>query len=111
MNKMLYSVFVFQLLIIIAYSTLSLFWVKENKETHYYLYIQGRSGASAWFLKLLTYWVAYSHMIPISLYVIIELLKLMQSKLINTDVKMFFPEDMKFAMCKNSDLIEELGQV
>ena len=50
-------------------------------------------------------------MIPISLYVIIELLKLMQSKLINTDVKMFFPEDMKFALCRNSDLIEELGQV
>ena len=24
---------------------------------------------------------------------------------------MFFPEDMNFAMCRNSDLIEELGQV
>ena len=57
------------------------------------------------------YWIAYSHMIPISLYVIIELLKLGQAKLINADVKMFFEEDGNFALCRNSDLIEELGQV
>ena len=52
-------------------------------------------------------------MIPISLYVIIEMLKLIQAKIINNDVKMFFadPEDMNFALCRNSDLIEELGQV
>ena len=52
-------------------------------------------------------------MIPISLYVIIEMLKLLQAKIINADVKMFFadPEDMNFALCRNSDLIEELGQV
>ena len=52
-------------------------------------------------------------MIPISLYVIIEMLKLFQVKIINNDVKMFFadPEDMNFALCRNSDLIEELGQV
>jgi phospholipid-transporting ATPase len=52
-------------------------------------------------------------MIPISLYVIIELLKLIQGKIINNDVKMYFadPEDVNFALCRNSDLIEELGQV
>ena len=50
-------------------------------------------------------------MIPISLYVIIELLKLGQATLINFDVKMFCREDEKFGQCRNSDLIEELGQV
>lgn len=60
---------------------------------------------------MLTYWVAYSHMIPISLYVVIELLKLGQAKMINADVKMFFCEDLNYALCRNSDLIEELGQV
>lgn len=48
-------------------------------------------------------------MIPISLYVMIELLKLLQSKLINNDVRMFFVEDMSYAHCRTSDLIEELG--
>jgi P-type E1-E2 ATPase len=50
-------------------------------------------------------------MIPISLYVIIEMLKLGQAKLINADVKMWCREDNNFALCRNSDLIEEMGQV
>lgn len=62
-------------------------------------------------IQFFTYWVAYSHMIPISLYVIIELLKLGQAKIINQDVKMYCREDKNFVRCKNSDLIEEMGQV
>lgn len=50
-------------------------------------------------------------MIPISLYVLIEMAKLCLAKIINNDVKMFFAEDMNWAMSRNSDLIEALGQV
>jgi len=50
-------------------------------------------------------------MIPISLYVIIEMLKLGMAYLINQDVAMYWPEDGNFATCRNSDLIEELGQI
>ena len=50
-------------------------------------------------------------MIPISLYVIIEMLKLGQAKLINADLRMKWREDGNFALCRNSDLIEELGQI
>ena len=39
------------------------------------------------------------------------MLKLGQSYLVNHDVRMFDVEDGKFALCRNSDLIEELGQV
>ena len=51
-------------------------------------------------------------MIPISLYVIIEILKLGQASYIGKDVQMYDEEETKcFAKCRNSDLIEELGQV
>jgi phospholipid-translocating ATPase len=50
-------------------------------------------------------------MIPISLYVIIEVLKLGQASYINKDVEMFDEDSLSFAHCRNSDLIEELGQV
>jgi len=50
-------------------------------------------------------------MIPISLYVAIEVLKLSQSTLIGKDVLMYDPGTGTFANCKNSDLAEELGQV
>jgi P-type E1-E2 ATPase len=55
--------------------------------------------------------VAYSHLIPISLYVIIEMLKLSQAYLIGKDVQMYDKETEKFGLCRNSDLVEELGQI
>jgi hypothetical protein len=48
-------------------------------------------------------------MIPISLYVIIEILKLILAGLIRADECMKDPETLKRAECRNSDLIEELG--
>lgn len=50
-------------------------------------------------------------MIPISLYVIIEVLKLGQGILINKDIQMWDRESGQFANCRNSDLTEELGMV
>ncbi|CDW75337.1 p-type atpase [Stylonychia lemnae] len=66
--------------------------------------------AGRYFLQLIVYWVAYSHMIPISLYVIIEVLKLGVATFISKDLMMFDKETDCFARCRNSDLIEELGR-
>ena len=112
MNYMLYTVFLFQFFIICLYATLSTIWRKDKGENYDYLNLS-KSGNSAytWFIQLLTYWVAYSHMIPISLYVIIEVLKLILARLIKFDECMIDPETKKSADCWNSDLIEELGQV
>jgi phospholipid-transporting ATPase len=63
------------------------------------------------FLQLLTYWVSYSHLIPISLYVSLELLKLALAILINKDSQMYHKEINSSAKARTSDLIEELGQV
>ena len=113
MNYMLYTVFGFQFLLICTWASLSMVWMKEHSDLHSYIDIQGDLSVKRWFVQYMTYQVAYSHMIPISLYVIIEMLKLLQANIINKDVKMFFAEegDMNFASCRNSDLIEELGQV
>ena len=113
MNKMLYSVFVFQFLIISLWATLSLVWMGNHREKQQYLEIKGEPGFTQWVLQFFTYQVAYSHMIPISLYVIIEMLKLIQAKMINKDVRMSFAEasETQLPICQNSDLIEELGQV
>jgi magnesium-transporting ATPase (P-type) len=95
MNKMLYTVFAFQLLIVALYSILALKWNNEHSNHLHYLNTSNYgTGVVSFIIQYFTYWVAYSHMIPISLYVIIEMLKLLQAKLINNDVKMFFVEDM-----------------
>lgn len=73
MNYMLYTVFMFQFLIILLYATLSTIWLKNKGEKYEYLNLSSSGNAfTVWIVQLFTYWVAYSHMIPISLYVIIE---------------------------------------
>ncbi len=106
-------------MLIIAFASLSILWSNSFSQSLYltadnqtnYLNLSYKVIAGDWFIQFLTYWVAYSHMIPISLYVIIELLKLGQAYLINKDVRIYDREDKKFSLCRNSDLIEELGQV
>ena len=91
MNYMLYTVFILQIGIISLFASLSIAWISNKGEKYEYLDM-GTAGSSRWFIQLLTYWVAYSHMIPISLYVIIEVLKLVQSYLIKSDSDMYDKE-------------------
>ena len=50
-------------------------------------------------------------MIPISLYVALELLKLLQGSLMKYDRDMYYAPLDKYANVKTSELVEELGQV
>src|SRR5687767_2741230 len=58
-----------------------------------------------------TFLVAYSHLIPISLYVALEIFKLMQTYLMKWDDEMYYRPLDKRPNVKTSDLVEELGQV
>uniref|UniRef100_A0A7N1A1N6 Phospholipid-transporting ATPase n=2 Tax=Kalanchoe fedtschenkoi TaxID=63787 RepID=A0A7N1A1N6_KALFE len=62
-------------------------------------------------LHFLTAIMLYSYLIPISLYVSIEIVKVLQSIFINQDVKMYYEEADKPANARTSNLNEELGQV
>ncbi|KAK6133796.1 hypothetical protein DH2020_032507 [Rehmannia glutinosa] len=59
----------------------------------------------------LTALLLYSYLIPISLYVSIEIVKVLQSIFINQDVHMYYEEADKPAHARTSNLNEELGQV
>ncbi|KAI4368975.1 hypothetical protein MLD38_017472 [Melastoma candidum] len=59
----------------------------------------------------LTALMLYSYFIPISLYVSIEIVKVLQSIFINQDVCMYYEEADKPARARTSNLNEELGQV
>lgn len=110
---MLYTVFAFQIVLVILFAGLNYNWAQENYGRHEET---GQDAGQATFvntflIQVLVFWVAYSHLIPISLYVIIEMLKLGQGYLINKDLQLYDKETKSFANCRNSDLIEELGQV
>ncbi|XP_047313669.1 putative phospholipid-transporting ATPase 9 [Impatiens glandulifera] len=59
----------------------------------------------------LTAVMLYSYLIPISLYVSIEIVKVLQSSFINQDINMYCEETDKPAHACTSNLNEELGQV
>ncbi|KAJ1394716.1 P-type ATPase [Sesbania bispinosa] len=62
-------------------------------------------------LHFFTALMLYSYFIPISLYVSIEIVKILQSIFINQDVHMYYEETDKPAHARTSNLNEELGQV
>lgn len=67
--------------------------------------------ALAAILHFLTALMLYGYFIPISLYVSIEVVKVLQSIFINQDVNMYHEETDKPAHARTSNLNEELGQV
>ncbi|KAF3783123.1 putative phospholipid-transporting ATPase 5 [Nymphaea thermarum] len=60
---------------------------------------------------LVTALILYGYLIPISLYVSIEIVKVLQATFINQDLQMYDEETGNTAQARTSNLNEELGQV
>ncbi|XP_077221326.1 putative phospholipid-transporting ATPase 9 [Tasmannia lanceolata] len=78
---------------------------------HSTVFFDPKRAPLAALLHFLTGLMLYSYLIPISLYVSIEIVKVLQSIFINQDVHMYFEEADKPARARTSNLNEELGQV
>ncbi len=76
-----------------------------------YLYIEDNGVAKQFFSDIFTYWVLYSNLVPISLFVTIEVVKYFQALLINSDLDMYYDRTDTPAICRTSSLVEELGQI
>ncbi len=84
--------------------------VSDNVVNHPYLgWTDGAAVAAM--LNFLTYWILFSGMVPISLYVSVEMIKVLQALLIDNDVKMYHEASDTPAKAKTSALSEELGQI
>lgn len=70
-----------------------------------------RGATLASILHFLTALMLYGYLIPISLYVSIEMVKVLQSIFINQDQEMYYEEIDRPARARTSNLNEELGQV
>ncbi|KAF3656198.1 putative phospholipid-transporting ATPase 11 [Capsicum chinense] len=75
------------------------------------VFFDPRKAPAAAILHFLTAVMLYSYLIPISLYVSIEIVKVLQSIFINRDINMYYEETDKPAHARTSNLTEELGQV
>ncbi|KAI4211834.1 MAG: hypothetical protein LQ351_005477 [Letrouitia transgressa] len=76
-----------------------------------YLYYGDNNGAKQFFSDIFTYWVLYSNLVPISLFVTIEVVKYYHAFLINSDLDIYYDRTDTPAICRTSSLVEELGQI
>ncbi|KAI3452434.1 hypothetical protein Pfo_009098 [Paulownia fortunei] len=83
-------------------------YLRPDRATVFY---DPKRSALAAFFHFLTGLMLYGYLIPISLYVSIEIVKVLQSIFINHDQDMYYEETDKPARARTSNLNEELGQV
>ncbi|KAI3405689.2 DRS2 [Candida oxycetoniae] len=82
-----------------------------NKGDLGYLHLEGTSMAKLFFQDLLTYWILFSNLVPISLFVTVELIKYYQAFMIGSDLDMYYEESDTPTGVRTSSLVEELGQI
>ncbi|AQK84042.1 Putative phospholipid-transporting ATPase 9 [Zea mays] len=75
------------------------------------IFYDPKRAALASFFHLLTSLMLYSYFIPISLYISIEMVKILQALFINQDIRMYHEESDKPTHARTSNLNEELGMV
>lgn len=80
---------------------------KENKSKAWYLYGQDAGVAPT----LMGFIIMYNTLIPLSLYVTMEIIKVMQLCFLQYDVDMYHVESNTPADAKTATILEELGQV
>lgn len=67
--------------------------------------------AKTFLRDMVTYWVLFSSLVPISLFVTVELVKYWHGILINDDLDIYYDKTDTPANCRTSSLVEELGMV
>jgi phospholipid-transporting ATPase len=86
--------------------------VESNASTRLaYLGSSDGNAAKRFFSDILTYWVLYSNLVPISLFVTVEIVKYSHAFLINSDLDIYYDKGDTPAICRTSSLVEELGQI
>eukprot|EP00850_Spirogloea_muscicola_P019915 SM000202S05886 [mRNA] locus=s202:217043:222945:+ [translate_table: standard] len=118
MDSIIFVLFTTLLAISLAGSIV--FGIRLNNETPKWWYLRP-ADANVYYdpgqpflaalLQLLTALLLYGYLIPISLYVSIEIVKVLQAYFISQDLQMYWPETDRPAKARTSNLNEELGQV
>uniref|UniRef100_A0A8C7LYN2 Phospholipid-transporting ATPase n=1 Tax=Oncorhynchus kisutch TaxID=8019 RepID=A0A8C7LYN2_ONCKI len=112
MNYMVYSIFVILILVCAGLAIGNSFWYEEVGSRAWYLK-DGKDQTASYrgFLSFWGYIIVLNTMVPISLYVSVEVIRLGQSKFINWDLQMYYQEKDTPAKARTTTLNEQLGQI
>ncbi|XP_063997843.1 phospholipid-transporting ATPase IC [Pogoniulus pusillus] len=112
MNYMVYTIFVVLILLSAGLAIGHTYWEQQVGNASWYLYDgQDSSPPYRGFLAFWGYLIVLNTMVPISLYVSVEVIRWGQSCFINWDLQMYCPERDTAAKARTTTLNEQLGQV
>lgn len=112
-NQTIFLVFLTLIAMCIVNTVLFSIWAEASKEVGALWYLPFVSSDSSLdkITSFITFLILFNNLVPISLYVSLEMVKLMQAKLIGNDILMFHEESNTAALARTSNLNEDLGQI
>uniref|UniRef100_A0A8D2KIY7 Phospholipid-transporting ATPase n=1 Tax=Urocitellus parryii TaxID=9999 RepID=A0A8D2KIY7_UROPR len=112
MNYMVYTIFVVLILLSAGLAIGHAYWEAQVGNYSWYLY-DGENITPSYrgFLNFWGYIIVLNTMVPISLYVSVEIIRLGQSHFINWDLQMYYSEKDTPAKARTTTLNEQLGQI
>lgn len=108
-NMQIILIFAFEIVLCTISAIANSVWSTDHHDDWYLQFTRsgGEEGAWSW----ITFLILFNNLIPISLYVSMEAVKVVQALLIDSDVEMYYARNDTPASARTSNLNEELGQV
>lgn len=108
-NMQIIFIFIFEVFLCSLSAIGNRIWSGDHISDWYLGFTRPASDEAAW--SWITFLILFNNLIPISLYVSMEAVKVVQAILINNDIDMYYERNDTPALARTSNLNEELGQV
>lgn len=107
-NKQMIALLVILIIMCLVSAIQAVRWVGMYGENHWYIV---NLNKKSFILSFITFIILYNNLVPISLQVTLEIIRLIQAHFINSDLEMYDEETDTRAMARTSNLNEELGAI
>jgi len=108
-NTQIVLIFCFEMFLCILGTIASATWAGNHTDTSWYLAMKAKDYYSI--ESFITFFILVSNLIPISLYVTMEIMKVGLSMMLEQDLQMYHEASDTAAVARTTNLNEELGQV
>nr|AHM92900.1 miltefosine transporter [Leishmania amazonensis] len=114
LNYFIIAILIFQNIMLFILASMAVWWNNKYKETPYLrFFINSRQNITLWGYRYLSYFILLSYCVPISLFVTIEVCKVIQAQWMRVDCLMMEYMNNRWRHCQpnTSNLNEQLGMV
>ncbi|CAM1506844.1 Fc.00g064850.m01.CDS01 [Cosmosporella sp. VM-42] len=106
-NKIVITLAAYVIILSVGVSGGYLMWQKETEQHSWYL----DQAAVPFYQIIIAFIIMFNNVIPLALYISLEIVKIGQLLMLNSDVEMYDEETDTPARCNTNTILENLGQV